>query len=251
MYETRALAEKPATNSQTSKPPQTVDVIDFTNHRRGPPGPPYDEFFGRYHFSGLEVTSGPGGPIVARLGTSLQVPLIPTDDPAHAAFINSGFPNAGAGEIVPLFDDVYKVAELSWQPNERIRLERVKEPELLKEIGINPGSIAVPTGSGIQMLISHDTGRNTYLDVKAIKTGGGKEVKLTAKLKVRNSTPDMMQDSVAHVDETEPEVAVGNTVQLAGGYRLIVAKIVPSDKSRKIIGWVEFTPTRHSETEKK
>ncbi len=135
-----------AAHSPGAEPPgnanaKKLDNINFRCAKRVHAPPDYSNF-GPYTLCQLELArDGSNELFVDDLTLDYVVPCKPIDD-AHAASLICSFPKVRVGAIVPLMNDVYRVAELDEQMN-RIKLVRVTDSGLLKEIGIDSGSVAV------------------------------------------------------------------------------------------------------------
>jgi hypothetical protein len=189
-----------------------------------------------------------GQPFLNYLSVGVDLTLPPRADAGHLARVFTNIYGLSIGQLAPLPNALYKVVGLDPVRNE-IKLERVKDAEVPKDIAIDRSSVAVPANTEL-MLPANAYDAGSTVELKAIKIGKGQGQKINAAVEVSNTFPkkDSPRESITEVKRFD--LAVGDEINLVHGYRFTVRKIVPPDEKRKIIGWVEFTPKRVVEEKK-
>jgi hypothetical protein len=141
-------------------------------------------------------------------------------------------------QVVSMLGGVYTVADISGNPI-RVKLVRVVDAELLKEIGLVPDSVVVPLGKGVgfRFDVGSEHSDSNTITVKTIAAAGPNGRPPEARILLEYSGGSYQPRPA--VDAT---IAVGDVLRLLRGTRLTVRRIVPPDEKRKIVGWVELSP---------
>jgi hypothetical protein len=183
----------------------------------------------------IAVVASVPGPTV-RMSFSVE----PTrDSPAGARWDHASFDyTLPKGSVVPMLGAVYTVTDAS-SDGDRAKLDRVADAELLKEIGVDPDSTAVPLGMPVYFAFGIGKGNPDHaaITVKRIAApAAGKPAEAHITLEYSGTSylrPPGLEEAV---------VTVGDDVRLPRGVKLEVRRIVPPDEKRKIVGWVELSP---------
>jgi hypothetical protein len=130
---------------------------------------------------------------------------------------------------------LYYVADVSINPT-RIKLIRVTDRELLREIGVENESITTQLGSEFGFSSMSGDYHSNRMGVKAITAGVSNGKPAEARITFRRP-----EDSTSSSERTMV-AKPGDVVDVSERCQLIVVKIVPPDDKRKIVGWVEFAP---------
>ena len=171
--------------------------------------------------------------------------------------------NLVEGQRVALLGAAYEVSELSQnalisrqsRPGEPpvmvangfniLKFRRITDPTLLKDIGSGEKSIIVPIGGSCWFQLS-ENGRvrseQAAVDVTKIAAAKSTGRKALASIHLQHLGKPTDRLYITTSDKSDLDIAEGDTVQLVRDYKFKVRKIVPPDKKRKIVGWIEFTP---------
>lgn len=148
------------------------------------------------------------------------------------------------GKIVPMLGAVYSVEQISMNPL-RVKLNRVTDANLLKQIDVSPGSTTIPLGRSARFSFRDKVPTEPdqcSVNVRSI-TGSGAP---TAHLLLSHSEKPSGQSPTGPALATEIDSAVdikaGNRVEIMPGRKVRVVRVVAPNNVRGVIGWVELDP---------
>ena len=215
-------------------PPTSVDwFCDVSNGAI----PPTQMNAGRWRLVNLNVNEDKH-PFVGTLHTSYSRYISAGDGSRPHVNFNFSF-ELKAGESLPIFDALYRVVEV--KPGNYMRLKKVTDEKLARDITSDRSLIVVPVGSGIHFVFYQDGqrfGDTSIVRVSAVVVGD------RAGADRARSHTRTRRRAIRLTGATTPSTqrSAGDAVPLVRGCQLTVKKIVPPDEKDHILGWVEFSP---------
>ncbi len=186
------------------------------------------------------------------LSISTNWPVVATAGGARSLLIlNTGFDRAAVGDVAPVFDTLYRVTDLRESPHPFIRMERLADKKLEKEVGLRDDGFAVAFGQTAQVLLSYGHGDDfSYFTVQKPSSqtdAAPNPVVRIHRVNTVGAGPRTPGPRSSRAEEKDIEARAGVILPLVQGYEFEVVKIVLPDENRHILGWAEFQARRRAD----
>ena len=186
-----------------------------------------------------------GEKMVRDLTLSFDLPVGTLASSQTEIRVHCWFPEIRVGQTFPTLGATYKVAAISNDRQNTLKLQRISDASLLKELGVDPLSATAILGSSCTFSFHSAPGsRESIVKTKNLAPSATNH-RLEATISVLNIVPGPAGRALTK--QLEVTVAVGDVIPLLDGYLLKVKAIVAPDATRGIVGWVEFTTQRVAE----
>lgn len=153
---------------------------------------------------------------------------------------NAWYHSSPGNEIMPIIGSLYEVASVE-TPEQRVTaltVRKVTDKSLVQECGVAEAHLAILVDSEMQFYQPNERDHDDRIQVKGIDTDPKDKTKHVARLFTGHYLYSRYQIGDFY-SYKEPKLLVGDSFTM-GSYKFTVAKIVPPDEKRHLIGWIEL-----------